>query len=97
MLLKEIHMSLTNGNPVAIEWAAQYEGQWTLHYSLVSGLDIQNDNVTIYNPYGLIENISIKDFIDRTTFKAYKHLPFFLSFGFAYQAFEKNTIFFATK
>ena len=94
-LLKEIHASLALTNPVAIEWAAQYENEWTLHFSVVSGLDIANDNVTIYNPYGYIENISLDEFISRTSFKAYKNMPFFLSFGFAFGAFEKNTIFFA--
>ena len=51
-LLKEIYNSLKNGNPVVIEWAAKYEEEWTLHFSVVSGLDIKNDKVTIYNPYG---------------------------------------------
>ena len=39
MLLEEIHMSLMAENPVAIEWAAKYEGEWTLHFSVVTGLD----------------------------------------------------------
>ncbi|MBO4856849.1 MAG: C39 family peptidase [Bacilli bacterium] len=95
-LLKEIHDSLENNNPVAIEWAALYEGKtWTLHFSLISGLDIANDNVTVYNPYGYIENITVKEFIDRSTFNAYKNMEFFLAFGFAFGAFEKNTIFYA--
>lgn len=94
-LLKEIHDSVRSNNPVAIEWAAKYEGEWTLHFSIVSGLDLVNDNVTVYNPYGYIEDITIKEFIDRTTFKAYKNMPLFLNFGFAFGAFHKNTIFFA--
>ena len=93
-LLKEIHDSIKNNNPVAIEWAALYEDTWTLHFSLISGLDLENDNITIYNPYGYIENISINEFIDRSTFKAYKNMDF-MAFGFAYGAFEKNTVFYA--
>ena len=92
-LLKEIHDSLEKNNPVAIEWAAKYEEEWTLHFSVVSGLDIKNDDVTIYNPYGYIENISVDEFISRASFKAYKNMPLFLNFGFAFGAFEKNTIF----
>ena len=92
-LLKEIHDSLEKNNPVAIEWAAKYEEEWTLHFSVVSGLDIKNDDVTIYNPYGYIENISVDEFISRASFKAYKSMPLFLNFGFAFGAFEKNTIF----
>lgn len=95
VLLKEIHDSLEKNNPVAIEWAAKYENEWTLHFSVVSGLDLQNDNVTIYNPYGYIENVTTKEFISRTTFDAYKNIPLFLNFGFAFGAFDKNTIFYA--
>lgn len=95
VLLKEIHDSLKNNNPVAIEWAAKYENEWTLHFSVVSGLDLSSDNVTVYNPYGYIENVSINEFINRTTFKAYKNIPLFLNFGFAFGAFHKNTIFYA--
>ena len=94
-LLKEIHRSLKNNDPVALEWAALYQEEWTLHFSLISALDIQNDNIQIYNPYGYIEDISINEFIDRASFKAYKNMPMFLSFGFAFGAFEKNTIFYA--
>lgn len=94
-LLKEIHRSLKNNDPVALEWAALYQEEWTLHFSLISALDIQNDNIQIYNPYGYIEDISINEFIDRASFKAYKNISMFLSFGFAFGAFEKNTIFYA--
>ena len=94
-LLKEIHDSLKSSNPVAIEWAAKYENEWTLHFSVVSGLDLANDNVTVYNPYGYIENVATKEFISRTTFEAYKSMPLFLNFGFAFGAFHKNTIFYA--
>lgn len=94
-LLKEIYDSLKNNNPVAIEWAAKYENEWTLHFSVVAALDLQNNNVTVYNPYGYIENVTIEEFIDRTTFNAYKNLPLFLNFGFAFRAFDKNTIFYA--
>lgn len=93
-LIKEIYESLNKGNPVVIEWAAKYEDVWTLHFSVVSALDIRNDVVTVYNPYGCIENISIKEFIERTTFGAFENMPLFLKFGFAFNAFGKNTIFY---
>ena len=95
VLLKEIHLSLKSGNPVALEWAALYEEEWTLHFSVVTGLDIANDNVTVNNPYGYIENITVDEFINRTSFEAYKDIPLFLNFGFAFGAFDKNTIFYA--
>ena len=96
IFLKEIHSSLAKNNPVAIEWAAKYQDkEWTLHFSIVSGLDLKNEEVKVYNPYGYIETISTADFIARTTFKAYKNLPLFLNFGFAFGAFHKNTLFYA--
>lgn len=95
MLLKEIYISLKSDNPVALEWAAKDKDEWTLHFSLISGLDISNDNVTVYNPYGYIENISISEFLSRSTFEAYENMPLFYNFGFAYGAFSKNTIFYS--
>ena len=93
---KEIHHSLSNNDPVAIEWAALYEEkEWTLHFSIVTGLDLASDQVVIYNPYGYIETISTNEFITRTTFKAYKGMPLFLNFGFAFNAFHKNALFYA--
>ena len=96
VLLKEIHNSLEKNNPVALEWAAKYENkEWTLHFSVITGLDLSNDVVTVYNPYGYIENIGVDEFISRSTFNAYKNIPLFLNFGFAFGAFHKNTIFYA--
>ena len=94
VLLKEINIALKNENPVALEWAAKYENEWTLHFSLITSIELANDNVTIYNPYGYIENISVDEFISRASFKAYNNMPLFLNFGFAFGAFEKNTIFY---
>ncbi len=94
VLLKEIVIALSDNRPVALEWAAKYEEEWTLHFSLISAIDIKNDIITIYNPYGYIESITINEFISRTTFEAYKNIPLFLNFGFAFGAFEKNTIFY---
>ena len=92
-LLKEIHDSLSSNNPVAIEWAAKYKDEWTLHFSVISALDLEGDNIVVYNPYGYIENLPIDAFIKRSTFEAYEDMPLFLNFGFAFGAFEKNTIF----
>lgn len=92
-LLDKVYNSLSNGVPVPVEWAAQYDNEWTLHYSLITGLDMRNDNITVLNPYGYIEELTIKDFLDRTSFNAYENLPFYLKLGFAFGLFYKNTIF----
>lgn len=92
-LIDKVYESLSKGIPVPIEWAAKYEDTWTLHYSLVVGIDIPNDKITIANPYGYLEEITIKEFINRTSFEAYDDMPIFLKLGFAFGFFEKNTIF----
>ena len=95
--LKKIHLSLSKSNPVAIEWAAKYDGEWTLHFSLVSALDLSNDQVIVYNPYGYIEKLSVSSFLDRTTFKAFEGMPMLYNFGFAFGSFHKNALFFANE
>ena len=92
-LINKIYESLSSGMPVPLEWAAKYNDEWTLHYSLIIGIDIQNDKIIIANPYGYTEEITIKEFIDRTSFESYENMPIFLKLGFAFGIFEKNTIF----
>ena len=92
-LLDVVHTCLAEGVPVPIEWAAKYGDEWTLHYSLVTGLDIPGNKVTIANPYGYVDEISLDEFLDRTRFDAYEDMPLFLKLGFAFGLFEKNTVF----
>ena len=92
-LIDKIYDSLKAGIPVPFEWAAKLENEWTLHYSLVTGLDAANNRVTIQNPYGYEETIGVNEFIDRTSFHAYENMPLFLQLGFAFGMFERNTIF----
>ena len=92
-LIDKIYDSLKAGIPVPFEWAAKLENEWTLHYSLITGLDAANNRVTIQNPYGYEETIGVNDFIDRTSFHAYENMPLFLQLGFAFDIFERNTIF----
>ena len=92
-LIDKVYESLAAGVPVPFEWAAKKDGEWTLHYSLITGLDIPANKITIANPYGFMEEVSIEDFLHRTSFDAYEKMPLFLKFGFAYGVFEKNTIY----
>ena len=92
-LIDLLYDDLSDGIPVPIEWAALYGEEWTLHYSLVTGIDIPNDNVRVANPYGYEENLTVDEFLRRTSFEAYEKMPFFLKLGFAFGIFEKNTIF----
>ncbi|MBO5998490.1 MAG: C39 family peptidase [Lachnospiraceae bacterium] len=92
-LIDQIYENLSDGIPVPIEWAALYGDEWTLHYSLVTGMDIPGDKITIVNPYGYYEEVSVAELLSRTSFEAYENMPLFLRLGFAFGIFEKNTIF----
>ena len=85
--------SLAAGMPVPFEWAALYGDQWTLHYSLIVGADIPNDKITVVNPYGYYEEITVEELLARTSFEAYEDMPLFMKMGFAIGLFEKNTIY----
>ena len=58
-------------------------------------MDIISNRVTVYNPYGYVENLEVSEFLNRTTFKAYENMPLFLKFGFGFGAFHKNAIFYS--
>ena len=92
-LIAAVYDNLANGIPVPIEWAAKYGDDWTLHYSLVTGMDLANDRVTVANPYGYMEELSVDEFLSRTSFEAYEGMPLFLRLGFAFGIFEENTVF----
>ena len=96
-LLDAVYKSLAAGVPVPFEWAAKYGDEWTLHYSLVIGMDIPNDKVTVANPYGYVEELSLDEFLRRTSFEAYEGMPLFFKLGFAFGIFEENTVFIPEK
>ena len=92
-LIEAIYGGLSSGTPVPFEWAAKYGDDWTLHYSLVTGMDIPNDKVVVANPYGHVEELTLSEFLSRTSFEAYEGMPLCLQLGFAFNIFEKNTAF----
>ena len=89
-LLLTINASLLRDKPVAVEWAAKLNDEWTLHWSIVTGMDLQR--IYIHNPYGYEEEIGYDEFISRTTFRAFEHMDLGYQFGFAFGLFSKNTI-----
>ena len=92
-LIDAVYENLSNGIPVPFEWAALYGDDWTLHYSLIIGADIPADKITVANPYGYYEEVTVAELLNRTSFEAYEKMPLFLRLGFAFGIFEKNTIF----
>ena len=92
-LIDAVYENLSAGRPVPIEWAALYGDEWTLHYSLIIGADIPGDRITVANPYGYMEELTVAELLNRTSFEAYEKMPLFLKLGFAFGIFEKNTVF----
>lgn len=92
-LIDLAYSSLSKGIPVPFEWAALSGDEWTLHYSLITGMDIPNNKITIANPYGYYEEISVDEFLSRTRFDSFEKMPLFLKLGFGFGIFEKNTVF----
>ena len=92
-LIDLMYDNLAAGIPVPFEWAAKYGDDWTLHYSLLVGMDIPNNKITIANPYGYIEEITVEELLSRTSFEAYENMPLFFRMAFAIGIFEKNTVF----
>ena len=82
-----INDSLKKNRPVAVEFAAKFEDEWTLHWSIVTGMD--KDKIYLNNPYGYKEEISYSEFIGRTTFQSFENMPIFFHFGFAFGLFRK--------
>jgi hypothetical protein len=96
-LLKTMHESLYAGIPVPIEFAAlrNVDGVkiWTLHFATVTAMDLQNDAVTLQNPYGYEETYCVEDFLSATRYESYQNMELFIKFGFAFGLFHQNTIY----
>lgn len=96
-LIDMIYNKLKQGIPVPIEFAALYESEdesiWTLHFALVTAINIGNDSVTLYNPYGYVETYTVKEFLDATRYDSYENMEYYLKIAFALGIFDKNTIY----
>lgn len=96
-LIKKIYDSLSVGIPIPIEYAAIYSDAdtniWTLHFSIVTAMDIPNDSITVCNPYGYEETYTLEEFLNATRYDSYKNMEYYLKLGFAAGVFNKNTIY----
>jgi len=93
-LLKNLHTSLKNGFPVPIEFAAKNtSSEWTLHFAVVSAMDLGNNQITVQNPYGYEEIYTVQDFIQATRYESYQNMEWYFKIGFNMGLFNKNTIY----
>ena len=88
-----MYQTLASGKPVPFEWAALYGDEWSLHYSLIIGADIPNGIITIANPYGYYEEITLEELLNRTSFQAYKNMPYSYGWGLLWAYLRKYHLF----
>lgn len=96
-LLDKVYNSLEEGMPIPFEFAAIYDDNgndvWTLHFALITAMDVVVDEITISNPYGYLETYTLSEFLQATRYESYENMEFFFKFGFAAGLFKKNTIY----
>lgn len=96
-LLDKVYKSLEKGIPVPFEFAALYSDDgkdvWTLHFAIITAMDVNADEITISNPYGYTETYTLKEFLQSTRYDSYENMEFFFKVGFAAGVFKKNTIY----
>ncbi|MCL2774939.1 MAG: C39 family peptidase [Oscillospiraceae bacterium] len=102
-MIDKIYNSLAHNMPVVICFAAENknldvsEQKWALHYSVITGIDVINDKVTVNDAYGYTDEYSFDDFLKATRFESYDNMNFYLKLGFAFGLFNKNTIYIIEK
>lgn len=96
-LLNMVYKSLEKGMPVPIEFAALYtddeQSKWTLHFALITEMDVAADKIIISNPYGYMDTYSINELLNAARYDSYENMEIFFKLGFAAGIFKKNTIY----
>lgn len=91
-MITGMHYQLKQGLPVPIEFAAQNaQGEWTLHFGLVTTMDIAGDSITVANPYGYEEVYTVEAFLRALRYDSYENMPLPLRLGFFFGVFSRNT------
>lgn len=94
-LLAAVYACLQRGVPVPVELAAlDRRGDtavWTLHFALVTGMDLPGDRITVANPYGYMESYTVSGFLKATRYESYEDMEWFFRLGFAAGLFRQNT------
>jgi hypothetical protein len=96
-MLKMIHHSLANGFPVPVEFAAKdTSDNWTLHFGLVTAMDLGKNEIVVQNPYGYEETYTAQRFIAAARYEIYENMEWYFKIGFNMGIFNKNTFYIIT-
>ncbi|MEG0318456.1 MAG: hypothetical protein RR627_00980, partial [Niameybacter sp.] len=94
-IIKSIHESLRKGMPVPISFEAidhRNRPAYTLYFSVVTGMSLEDDEVYVSNVYGYEEVYSIESFLQRLKFEN-EALPTPIKIGKFFGLFDPNTIY----
>ena len=95
-MIRNIHNSLNNNNPVLISFGAQNPFNkpfYDFHASVVYGIDLDNKTITIANTYGYIEKTSLVDFLNRMSFTEIDKYPLIQQVVLMRNGMDKNSYF----
>lgn len=98
-LISTIYDSLAAGNIVILfhsvkkpEKDAQNATEWEMRYTVVIGMDLLKDRITLNDPYGYTLNYSLESLITSARFENYD-MEFYESLAFAFKLYSKNKIY----
>jgi len=66
--------------------------QWEMRYSVVAGVDLPRDRITLNDPHGFVTRLTLNDFITATRFEDYEQ-SIFEMIAFAFRVYQRNTVF----
>jgi hypothetical protein len=96
-MLKMIYNSLDNEFPVPVEFAAKdTSDNWTLHFGLVTAMELKENKIVVQNPYGYKETYTPQRFIAATRYEIYENMEWYFKAGFNMGIFNKNTFYIIT-
>ena len=104
-LIDLIYDSLTLENPVIIFHAGKTQDTseaeengagFEMRYSLVMGVDLPNNRITLSDPEGTILRYTLDEFIRSARFEYYE-TNFFETMAFTFRIYAKNTVFIIEK
>jgi hypothetical protein len=70
-MIRDIHASLSRGNPIAVYFGAPNpynKPYFDSHGSVIYGINLDSKTITIANSYGFSEEISLVDFLNRMSY-----------------------------
>jgi hypothetical protein len=95
-MLRNIHASLDNNNPVLISFGAPNPYNkpfYDFHASVVYGINLDKEKITIANAYGFIEEISLVIFLNRMSFTEIDKYPLIQQTVLMRNEMDKNVYF----